>query len=152
MKKRAQSAIEFMILLLFMLIVVSLAVFVVGQLSIDLRDSQNAQERDEFADFIVSEFELAQNVDGGYIRLVPVERHYVERFNVSFNGSYLIMQDFLVEGENSRSFFYEIPGDVKYNYTINSMTGRGILTIRNERRPQADILEINSSRSFVISS
>lgn len=151
MKKKGQSSIELMVLVLFMLVIVSLSIFVVGTLSIDLRDSQNAQERDEFANFILSEFLLAQKVRGGYQRSITVPSHFVNRFNVSFNGSYMVLQDFFAEGEDSRKHYYEIPGNVSYTYIVD-VNNQGLLTINNTNEPQEDRLVLNFSNSFQISS
>ena len=124
--KRGQVATEFIFIFIFVLIVVSLGIYVLGQLSLDVNRSEIQKETDNFAQSILNEFELLQEVEGGYERRVVIEDHLLNRYNISINSSYLIIQDLDVSGSEGLPLYYEIAGS--YNLT-SEMDGNNMVLI-----------------------
>lgn len=142
--KKSQSSIEFMTLLLFVVVLIALATYVVGFASMDIRKNQLIQERESFANLILNEFEIANSVEGGYFKEIRYSNVTMDRFNVTFNyeGDYLVLQDLDVFlSMEDEVFFYSIPLSEDISYYYNDSTN--VLSISKQERTFINYLELN---------
>lgn len=118
---KSQVAIEFLILIVFGLVVVSLIIYGISLYIVDLNQQQNQQQIDDVAQSILDEFETAGDTQNGFSRTVTLDPHLINRYNISLNASsgYLILQD-LYGTDPSRKYYYVIEGVENFTYSINS--------------------------------
>ncbi len=121
-KRNGQFSIEFLLIFVFMMSVVSIIIAILGTVSLDISLDEKKKEVDDFANSILKEFEIMQSVRGGYLRNFEVEAHFMERFNIVIDGEYLIVSD-LYSYESKSDFirYYKIPGNyiVDTNYDVD---------------------------------
>ena len=117
-----------MLIFFFVLTVVLVLIAFIGKTSADLNDKFEDLEVDDYANSILLEFELVQSVEGGYERTFIVPSHLLNRFNVTFDSNYLILQD-THRGKSDKSF-YPITGNFTYtNRTTIDFYGQEQLEI-----------------------
>lgn len=106
-QKKAQGSLEFLLLLIFILTIVSLVMYFLGMLSVDLSKQKEKDEVDNLAESIKLEFDIMEKVTGGYERKFLIEP-YEDDYNFSINSSYLIIEDLKhsVEGESENVYYY----------------------------------------------
>ncbi len=118
MNRRSQTAIEFMIIFVFIIGLMSLFMVIIGAYTQDLTRAESRVEIDNFAKSITSEFEILQDVEGGFKREVIIPSNLLEKYNVTIIENYLSIQD-LYSGKavDENPYYYELSGD--YEYTLN---------------------------------
>jgi len=95
-----------------MMSIVSVIIVMLGQVSIDVGLAEKQSEVDDFAQSILKEFEILQVVEGGYNRTFIISDNFMERFNVTFDEYYLIVEDlYTYESGDEFSRTYRIPGE-----------------------------------------
>jgi hypothetical protein len=120
-KKNGQFSVEFLLIFVFMMSVVSILIVVLGTISIEISLDEKRQEVDDFANSILKEFEIMQSVEGGYFRNFEVPSHFMDRFNIRVDGEYLTVSDlYSYNTEVDFIRFYKIPGGhiVDTNYDV----------------------------------
>lgn len=139
MKKNSTSgqvALEFILVVLFGFIIVSLIMYGIGLYVVDFRHQQQIQEIDDLAQSILHEFEIGSQSTNGFSRKIILRSDIVTRYNVSINEStrYLILQDALGT-DPSMKYYYDITTNFNYTYVING-SDVGILMIYHNSTPQ----------------
>lgn len=129
--KRAQAAMEFLLIFVFIMALIGVLIGVIGSISIDVGLSEKRAEVDDFAYSILNEFTVMQKVQGGYNRTFKIETHFMERFNLQIQDGYLIIDDKHTYGDsedrqNETNYvqWYLIPGDFDiFNVSVHNSTG-----------------------------
>jgi hypothetical protein len=112
LKKNGQFSVEFLLIFVFMMSIVSVLIVILGNISIEVSLDEKRSEVDDFAGSILKEFEIMQTVEGGYYRNFDVPVHFMDRFNIKIDGDYLIVSDlFSYSSETDFIRYYKIPGD-----------------------------------------
>lgn len=123
--KKGQSAIEFTLIFLFIMVVVSMIIYILGLYSLELTQGQTQEEIDNFAKSIEMEISTLQKVEGGYVREVEIPSHLVKRFNVTITSDYLILTPVEYFAEEAESSYYSLPGDSVYYIVSKDKDGDG---------------------------
>ena len=124
--KKSQGAIEFLLILMFMMVIISLIMYVVGQYSIDLNHLKKKSEVDDYANSIVNQLYTFQKVEPGFTRTITIPGFIMKRYNVTINSSYLILQNIEYDGGEEKYYYY-LPGDYKINYSYDNNTNTATL-------------------------
>ncbi len=140
-KNNAQVSIEFIVILTFGFVLIGLIMSVLGLFSVDLKDNEIKKQRDDFAQSVISEFELATQVEKGYSRTFTINRNRVDEFNVTFIDRYLVLQSVYSRTGGDLNY-YLLPEGVKYNWTKDGMDNM-FVTIYTEPEAQNLILLLN---------
>ncbi|NQZ85815.1 MAG: hypothetical protein HRU03_08905 [Nanoarchaeales archaeon] len=122
-KKKGQFSIEFLLIFIFMMTVVSLIIVGLGTLSLEISLDEKRKEVDDFANSILKEFEIMQSVQGGYFRDFEIPSHFMSRFDVKIDGDYLIVSDLFSYDEGEFVRYYKIPGENYFSTSFNSDFG-----------------------------
>lgn len=118
---KSQGAVEFMIILVFVLVIIAGIMYVVAIFSLEIKQNENVAEIDNFAKSIVSEFEMLQKVEEGYSRNITIPYHLAKKYNIEINSSYLILLNTEYGDNNSENKrYYELPGNSTYTLTNDS--------------------------------
>lgn len=125
MKRSAQVSFEFLIITIFLLVTVSLAMYYLGFISLDVQRQQVKGEMDDLANSIIQEQNTFIKVDGGYTRDYLIYNHTYTRFNVTLTSGYLILQDLQIDPTGSKKYYYDLPG----NYTPTLIKKNGNISI-----------------------
>ena len=119
--KKTQGAVEFMVILAFVLVIIAVVMYGVASLTVDINENEKKKEIDDFAKSIIFEFEIIQKVEEGYSRNITIPYHLVKRFKPEINSSYLIIVD--TENENNdteNKHYYPLPENSSYIMTNDS--------------------------------
>lgn len=115
-RKNGQFSVEFLLVFVFIMSIVSLIIVVLGNISLDISIDEKRNEVDDFANSILNEFEILQSVKGGYYRNFILPEHFMARFNVRIEGDYLIVSDDFTYGDNNEfTRYYKIPGEFTFS-------------------------------------
>jgi hypothetical protein len=144
-KKKGQFSVEFLLIFVFMMSVVSIIIVVLGTISIEVSLDEKRKEVDDFANSILKEFEIMQSVEGGYLRNFKVPVHFMDRFNVKIEGDYLVVTD-LYSYESEKDFiqYYKIPGDNTLN-TKFDVEGNFIISLCKDFSSNLDPVDFFSA-------
>ena len=113
--KKSQGALELIILLVFIFFVISGVMYVVGLYSIQVSKTEVELDRDDYANSLLAEAVVLQDLQEIYTREVRISGAYDKYYNVTVEGDYLIFQDPIYDGvSSSKRYYYEIPG----NHTV----------------------------------
>lgn len=110
-QKKAQNAMEFMIVLIFLLTITSGIMYLTGAYLTYAKEKEQQQKAQNFADNINKELEILAKTEKGYKRELELT---TSDYNVTINQSYLIMNDNL----NNQTYYFSLLG----NYTIDIET------------------------------
>lgn len=119
--KNAQVGLEFLVLSVFLLVLVAIFTGVGGYFLSSFNKADLNQERDEFAQVIIDEFDRAQSSPHTFNRTVEISPADLENFQISFkeNSSLFIINDVRLDGENSqKKHYYFLPSHFTYNQTF----------------------------------
>jgi hypothetical protein len=143
-KKKGQFSVEFLLIFVFMMFVVSILIVVLGTISIEVSLDEKRKEVDDFANSILKEFEIMQSVQGGYLRNFKIPVHFMDRFNVKIDGYYLIVSD-LYSYESEKDFiqYYKIPGDNNLNTKFDA-DGNFIILLCKDFSNNLDLVDFFS--------
>lgn len=108
--KRTQSSIEFLIIFIFVFVMFFLFISFVSSKVSDFNKSRNELDINDFAETIISEYEIMQKVESGYQREILVSDVILKRFNITLGENYVLIQDI----ESS------VSGDV-FHYTFSGV-------------------------------
>lgn len=128
MNRKGQSAAEFMLIFVFIMGAISFFMVIVGIYTQDLTVSENDKQIDSFANSIISEFDLLQEVNSGYQREVVIPSYLLERYNVTITDNYLIIENLEVPPGESNVRYYEISGNYQLS-THNDTSGNMYLVL-----------------------
>ena len=115
--RKTQMAFEFLSIFVFIIIIVTTLIVISGKVVIDLRDNEARKISDDFADRVLIEFEILQEVDEGYSRQIVIPSSYTESFNLSINGSYLSFEYFHYARDRADVYYYVIPDNIRVNFS-----------------------------------
>lgn len=127
---KSQSTIEFALIFLFAFIIIGLLTYLIGIISIEIVDTKNSNELDDFASTITNEAAILQKVQGGYHRKIEIPEYLMKRFNVSISGNYLILYPLEFDPDSPEPRFYELAGQSALNLTNES--GRIFITMQKD--------------------
>lgn len=123
-KKTAQGSIEFMLIFIFVFVLFFLFVsFVLSQVS-DYEKRKNELDIDSFANSIISEYQMMQNVEDGYSRKVEISDLLLSRFNITLSGNYLLIQNIEL-GVSDDIFHYVFSGVGNVSFLYEDRDGNG---------------------------
>ena len=129
--KKSQGAIEFLLILMFMLVIISFIMYIVGLYSIDLNNKEKKSEIDDYANGIVNQLYTFQKVEPGFTRTIIIPNYIMERYNVTINSSYLILQSLEYDNGNQKYYYY-LPGSYQINYTYDNNTNTATLYFKKK--------------------
>lgn len=116
--KKAQVSVEFVLIFSFVFFIGTILIFILGSYSVDVVDSKNKQEVDNFANYIISESNLLQKMSGGFSRKIEIPNSLSKKYNFSVNGSYLILRPEEISSRfATEDLYYYIPGEYSLNIT-----------------------------------
>jgi hypothetical protein len=143
-RKKGQFSVEFLLIFVFMMSVVSIIIVVLGNISIEVSLDEKRKEVDDFANSILKEFEIMQSVGGGYLRNFKIPVHFMDRFNVKIDGDYLIVADlYSYEFEKNFIQYYKIPGDNTLNTKFDK-DGNFIISLCKDFSSNLDLVDFFS--------
>lgn len=153
--KQSQLGFEFLILTVFLLILMSSVLGVTGYFISQFNEADLDQEREEFAQTILSEFENAKVSENRINRSFNITPADLKKFNISFYDvrSYFTIIDIRKDGEDSdRLYYYTIGEDFRLNETFYiNQAGSGspikvlFSTTKNEEEEFLDLTQFNIS-------
>ena len=114
---KAQIAIEFLSVFVIVIVIVTTIIAISGRIVVDLKDNEARKISDDFADRVLIEFEILQEVDGGYFRQIVIPSSYTESFNLSINGSFLSFEYLHYARDKADVYYYIIPDNVRVNFS-----------------------------------
>lgn len=114
--KKAQSSMEFMIILVFVLFIMMVAMYVSGKYLVEISDNQNEQLIGNYAEKINDELQILSKVEPGYERtLVLTNQDYnLTLINSNVDGRPSMLK--LVDQESNTTHYYDLIG----NYNLDS--------------------------------
>jgi len=131
-KTKSQGAVEFMVILAFVLFIVAVGLYAVASFTVDIQENEKNMEIDDFARSIVSEFEMLQKVEEGYSRNITIPYHLAKRFKPEINSSYLIIVNIENEDdETNNRHYYPLPENSSYSLTNDTEGNYYIIVTRN---------------------
>ena len=131
-KTKSQGAVEFMVILAFVLVLITLVMYSVASFTVDIQENEKNMEIDDFAKSIVSEFEMLQKVEEGYSRNITIPYHLAKRFKPEINSSYLIIEDTENEDdETNNKHYYPLPENSSYSLTNDTEGNYYIIVTRD---------------------
>lgn len=137
-EKKGQFSVEFLLIFIFIMTVVSVLIVFLGGVSLDISLTEKREEVDDFANSVIVEFEIMQTVHGGYTRELVIPEHFMERFDISIDVDYLVVEDnFVYEDSSDFIRYYKIPGNVKFSTYLNPNGELNIL-LCNDREGFSD--------------
>jgi len=128
--KKSQGAVEFLIILVFMMVVLSFIMYYLGLYSIDAQKQENQLYLDDFAKSIENEVDIVQSAQTGYERQVIIPKYFMERYNLTITSNYLILQDLEHDGDTGSKSYYYLPGIFDVNYTYNNISGESYILFK----------------------
>ncbi|MFP4401929.1 MAG: hypothetical protein ACLFPL_01750 [Candidatus Nanoarchaeia archaeon] len=146
---KSQVGFEFLVLTVFLLVVVGLLLGVSGYFISSFNTADLNQEREEFAQVIIDEFDRAESSSHRLNRTIQIKPVDLKKFPLSFveNQSFFILQDIRLDGENSdQKYYYSIPDIFLYNQTFFSRTNpEGVLEVNFETNTSEDLKKVDLS-------
>lgn len=111
-KKKSQGSLEFLLILMFIMGVISLVMYVLGAISVDFSEQKRKDEINNIAESIRAEFDIMDNVIGGYQRKFLIEP-YLDDFNFTIENSFLVISDLKnkygeFEDIDTNKYYYEL--------------------------------------------
>lgn len=122
--KKAQSSLEFIIILVFILLVVGIVMFAFGQYSVDAKNQEIELMVEDFKKSIDTEIDILADVEEGYSRVVEMPENIMSRFNLTINASegYMTLTDKEAFGyDTDKYYYYNIPKG--YNLLLDPKPG-----------------------------
>jgi hypothetical protein len=113
-KKKSQGALEFLLILLFLFIIISVMIYIVSKYSLDFQKSENDKIRDDFVKNILVESEIASKATPGYSRTYVVPEFINKRYYINVTSGFLLLKD--LEYGNNETYLYTFLGDVNITF------------------------------------
>lgn len=128
--KKAQGAIEFMIILIFIFTIIAIFMYYSGDYLVDLKNQEQQKFAKNYADKINNELQILSKVEPGYKReLVLRNQDYnVSIINSLIDGSPTMLK--LVDIYDNETYYFDLVGN--YNLDV------GNLEINVNRRPDVE--------------
>ncbi|MCA9497382.1 MAG: hypothetical protein KC589_10660 [Nanoarchaeota archaeon] len=123
MNKKAQGSLELVLILVFVFALIGGIMYIIGLKSVEYQDIDKKKELDDFAKSITHEFEILVKVEEGYRREVEIPDFIIKKFNVTLNGSYLVLRSMDRDDINADPNFYFIPKGVEPSLIIRNISG-----------------------------
>jgi hypothetical protein len=127
--KFGQASLEFIIIFVFTLVIVSLALYVIGFFTLEFSKQEATLYRNDVANLVIEEFELYEKVESGYLRNIEIPAFVMSNYNITLNqtSSLMIIYDFVVESGET-PYYYNLPLGVNFNSSID-IDGNLIITL-----------------------
>ncbi|MDA3855481.1 MAG: hypothetical protein PF569_04435 [Candidatus Woesearchaeota archaeon] len=131
--KRGQQAVEFMLILMFVLTIIAGVMYITGSLLGDFVEQDKKNVAENFLENIVKEIEILNTVNGGYSRNLDV---YSQDYHIEILNEMIIIKDLYDE---NMTYYYNIP--VGLNITVgHKIAGNGQnITVINFLKESEDI-------------
>lgn len=142
-QKKSQGAVEFILILFFLLIIVAILMYIIGLYSLDVQKKKNQKVLDDFANSINREILILEKVENGYYRKVEIPSYLMKRYNLKINSSYIIIEDLEVQEENMSPSYYQIPGGFNLIQEFNTTSNSSYLIIKKNLTQNYDGLDLN---------
>ncbi len=134
LKKKSQGATEFLLVLVFVLIIISLIMYVVGNKAVDFQREKDKADIDNFAESILTEIKILQKMEGGYLRKVEIPKHFMKKYNLTLNANksyFTLVNTEIVINLSENIHYYEFSEGL--NISFSNETGIYILTLSKEK-------------------
>jgi len=130
-KKKSQGSIEFMLILLFVFVIISLIMYFTGQYLIETTDKEQAKFAENYASKINTELRILSKVESGYKReLILYNRNYdVNIINSIIDNRPTTLE--ITDIYANRTFHFDLIG----NYDLDM----GLLEINLSERPDVSL-------------
>ena len=115
-KKKAQTALEFLILFSFLLGILSIISYVFFDYLYQSEQDKKIDEINSFGNYILSEANLASNSEEGYIRILNITN---KNFDINITKNTLILNYFNLK---SKKYYFDLPKINNITYNNNSNT------------------------------
>ena len=148
--RRAQASLEFIILFVFALILVSLALYSMGFFSLEFSKQEATLYREDVANLIIEEFNIYGEVLGGYERNITIPSFLLDSYTIVLDSdaSLLIIRDYITE-EGQTPYYYDLPDTVEFTYFTDS-DGNLVITLYKDKQDEdRDYLVFTNSYSLV---
>jgi uncharacterized membrane protein YgaE (UPF0421/DUF939 family) len=133
--RKSQNSFEFILILMFILIVVGIIMVILGEYLVDVSREEVEAEVNDFNNKIQSELNLLTEVEGGYYREVEISENLMNRFNLTINvkEGYFYLRDYeAYTRTDDIMYYYEIP--LGLNVTLENVSGKYFLALRRDRQ------------------
>lgn len=131
-EKKSQGALEFILIFVFVLAIVSILMYIIGLYSLDVQKQKNEKVVEDFADSINKEVLILQKVKSGYYRRLEIPKYLMERYDVKINSSFILIRDIEIEGDDASIRKFDIQGDFKIIQEFNSSTNVSYLIFKKD--------------------
>ncbi len=119
-EKKSQNAVEFLIILAFVLFLITSIMFITGSYLVDFKEEEIKKTADDFVASVNNEITILNNVETGYYRELPIRS---SKYDIKINQTSLTLHD----TENNKTFYYDLIG----NFNVTLRNGRDPVTGQN---------------------
>lgn len=145
---KGQIAFEFLIIFVFIMVIVSLLIYLLGFLFFDASNQQKKIELDDVAQLLIDEFDLINSLDGGFTRTIQIPSHIVRDYNITMDESIglITLQDIHSRVDPNNKYYYFFEGNINFTYLrddSNPNFPQANLTIRKARLQSSQGLILN---------
>jgi len=142
--KKSQNSIEFLMLFIFLTLIISVVMAFIGFYLIELNNSNNLKELNDFSEKILTEIDIMSNVQGGYYRRMTIPKYLIEQYSVNLTKQYLILENIETVDNNTNRIFYNIPCDYNITYEVDNINNVSYFTfIKNNDLDYTNIIDLN---------
>lgn len=141
---KSQGALEFMIIMIFVLVIIGSIMYVTSILSIEINDKEKTAEIDNFALSLTSEFDLLSTVEEGYSRNITIPFHLAKKFKPEINSNFLVLTDPENDNNISNKHYYYLPENTTYTLTNDSLGNYYLYIFKNVTIMHNEITLINN--------
>lgn len=145
MNKKAQGSLELVLILVFVFALIGI-MYIIGLKSIEFQDIDKEKELDDFANSITHEFEILVKVEEGYRREVEIPDFIIKKFNVTLNGSYLVIRSVERDEIDADPNYYFIPHGVEPSLIVRNDSGENktyLIVQKGDYDEQIDFINLD---------
>lgn len=146
MNKKAQGSLELVLILVFVFALIGGIMYIIGLKSIEFQDIDKEKELDDFANSITHEFEILVKVEEGYRREVEIPDFIIKKFNVTLNGSYLVIRSVERDEIDADPNYYFIPHGVEPSLIVRNDSGENktyLIVQKGDYDEQIDFINLD---------
>jgi len=122
--KKSQQALEFMLIFVFVIVMISGAMFILGSILLGVADNENSNQAENFAQNIQKEIEILSKMQDGYYRELNISSY---KYVVNITSNVLMLNDI----DNNKSYSYELAGS--YDVKLKEVGGNFIIIFEKEQ-------------------
>ncbi len=152
--KKSQFSIELLIIFMFMIFLITIIIFILGNYFAQFNKDSNIKEVEDFANSILNEFEILQKLEPGYERTLVIKKEFVDRFNLSLNetiGYFSLEGEWIENTNNQNTLYYFLPGNFEVSKNINAYGDLVLVIKKTSFLNDSDDLKIDNLSIMEIS-